>query len=597
MPGKDTDKRKRTLIWLGVGYGAYPKIDLQAYDNVIFVDARRGCLENLKSLSLHEKTTFSNVAVSEHGEESQQLFTILSVEEYSSLSAVKELRSLFPGLKERKSISVNVVSASSLISELQLSESSSTLILDIPDKAFGILKNLVDTGEIRTIQTVIVLSSEFTLYEGMTPIASIRKLLEKQFFELVGVDNNDPDIPYFTFSFSANRYEIYKLQTELEQANTELDSIRQKLLDSEKEIQLIKQDSASSSEAFFGLKDTQPYFTGEQKALFEKGEALATNCFQSKNQLELLEKISLTLAEKDTSQLSKFAFCCKASELFAEKKDELMAVHFINTATRYVEKDDNGQLVFELTKRALVLNKWDLAVDFSIASMSKFLSREDFDGEHYLHAFTEIRRASKKKQQHGHDLLIEYIHSNKNDALQQNKKTFVEIGTTREDIPGQGSTIQLATLCHELGIQFITVDMDPNNTQLATITMMSESLSGVAINKKGEDYLAEYNGQLDFVFLDAYDFDHGNHSELRQARYEKYLGQRIDEKECHVMHLKCAESLNNILSKEGVICIDDTWRDEQNKWTAKGTLAVPFLLNQGFKIIDERNRAVLLKRC
>jgi hypothetical protein len=97
------------------------------------------------------------------------------------------------------------------------------------------------------------------------------------------------------------------------------------------------------------------------------------------------------------------------------------------------------------------------------------------------------------------------------------------------------------------------------------------------------------------VFLDAYDFDHGRHSELRQSRYLKYLGARIDEQACHQMHLDCAGTLVRRLWEHGAVCIDDTWR-EQGSWTAKGTLAMPFLLEQGFALVDARNRAALLVR-
>jgi hypothetical protein len=49
------------------------------------------------------------------------------------------------------------------------------------------------------------------------------------------------------------------------------------------------------------------------------------------------------------------------------------------------------------------------------------------------------------------------------------------------------------------------------------------------------------------------------------------------------------------LAVDGVVCIDDTWRDEQDRWTAKGTLAMPYLLENAFTLVEARNRAALLK--
>jgi hypothetical protein len=117
-----------------------------------------------------------------------------------------------------------------------------------------------------------------------------------------------------------------------------------------------------------------------------------------------------------------------------------------------------------------------------------------------------------------------------------------------------------------------------------------------AINMKGEDYLRDYDGNFDFIFLDAYDFDHGKHSKLRQSRYEKFLGAPIDDTECHKMHLDCAIYVKEKLSQNGLVCIDDTWLENGN-WTAKGTLAMPYLLENGFHVFEARNRSVLLGRC
>ena len=136
--------------------------------------------------------------------------------------------------------------------------------------------------------------------------------------------------------------------------------------------------------------------------------------------------------------------------------------------------------------------------------------------------------------------------------------------------------------------------MDPHNSRWAQFNLELMQLPGEAITEKGETFLQQFSGQVDYAFLDAYDFDHGKHSALRQQRYQKYLGSRIDEQQCHLMHLECAKALVEKLSPNGVICIDDTWQDEQGHWTAKGTLAVPFLLKNGFEIIEKRNRAVLM---
>lgn len=49
-------------------------------------------------------------------------------------------------------------------------------------------------------------------------------------------------------------------------------------------------------------------------------------------------------------------------------------------------------------------------------------------------------------------------------------------------------------------------------------------------------------------------------------------------------------------SRPILLCIDDTWIDEEGRWTAKGTTAMPYLLENGFEVIEARDHAALLRR-
>jgi hypothetical protein len=202
---------------------------------------------------------------------------------------------------------------------------------------------------------------------------------------------------------------------------------------------------------------------------------------------------------------------------------------------------------------------------------------------------------ASKTTEHGHALLINHL-ENHPPAPSPHRRVMIEIGTTRESVPGQGSTEKLALLCRDLGIDFITVDMDPRNSAMARRMFRRLGLKCRAVTSKGEDFLAEWQGPIDFCFLDAYDFDHGMHSELRQSRYESFLGSRIEDAQCHQMHLDCATSLIAKMAPDGAICFDDTWTDEDGAWTAQGTTAMPYLLANGFRVQSDGNRAALLVR-
>ena len=290
------------------------------------------------------------------------------------------------------------------------------------------------------------------------------------------------------------------------------------------------------------------------------------------------------------------------STAFLERKDRLTAEHFVNVARRNVGPTEIG-LAAAVARQLIRIGRPDDAMEVAVEhalhadSIEAMLPAEDWST--VTSAFQRLRQAAKASGQHGQALLLEYLKSKLETYradLGGRRPVLIEIGTTREEVSGQGSTRQFTGFCMAHDVDFITVDMDPHNAEMAREVFGSMKCTHCdAIAMKGEDYLRSYNGPLDFVFLDAYDFDHGKHSELRQSRYKQFLGSRIDEQHCHQMHLECAQTLVEKLSTRGVVCIDDTWL-EDGRWTAKGTLAVPYLLENGFELLEARHRAVLMGR-
>jgi hypothetical protein len=282
-----------------------------------------------------------------------------------------------------------------------------------------------------------------------------------------------------------------------------------------------------------------------------------------------------------------------AASHFSAKGQKVHGLSFVAEARHRIPSDARwlrvlvASLLFELNEKeqALTVLLEDAVLpDVPLGS-----------GAEVLRSYLDDLGRDEKVKEHGHALLLDYLHQTP--PLQNGRKpVLIEIGTTREMVPGQGSTQKLAAFCAEYGMDFITVDMDERNSRMARRMFRRHGYDFQAVTAKGEDFLAQYEGPIDYVFLDAYDFDHGFHSEVRQGRYEKFLGARIDEIQCHQMHLECAETLVAKLAPDGVICFDDTWLDENEKWTAKGTTAMPYLLGNGFDLICARNRAALLCR-
>ncbi|MBD3842089.1 MAG: hypothetical protein IE909_09435 [Campylobacterales bacterium] len=382
---------------------------------------------------------------------------------------------------------------------------------------------------------------------------------------------------------------IHKEKTAKEATQKELAELKTQLENKTKELQekndiiknlIVSKESALTTD-YLNTLNTQ--------------EKVKTIVLHAMHQEDILESIDFYVLGNELNDEEKFEVCCEFARQIAKSGDRMQGVGFVNNAKLFLAQDEKLQeeQYKKLINLATSLNQLNIAVDFEMEYNAKYGIFQDSVSKKLFEEYKKIRNASNKKQQHGQDLLIDYINENIKDG-EGKGKVMVEVGTTRENVPGQGSTLQFASLCKRKGIKFITVDMDAHNTHWASFLSNKYDLNIEAVTKKGEDFLKHDIDAFDFVFLDAYDFDHEKHSELRQSRYRKYLGSKIDEKKAHKMHLKCAKSVVKKLKKDGVVCVDHTWQDEDGEWAAKGTLAVPYLIKKEFKIIDKRNQAVLL---
>lgn len=187
---------------------------------------------------------------------------------------------------------------------------------------------------------------------------------------------------------------------------------------------------------------------------------------------------------------------------------------------------------------------------------------------------------------HGHSLMIKILDSD----LNIKGKTLIEIGTTREGLHGQDSSSVFYKISKEYGIGFTTVDMDPENTK-----KIKDRFPDInAICSKGEDFLQNFAGEINYLYLDAFDFYHNNHSSKRLESYQKNLDTTINDKSCHKMHLDCAKNCIEKMSAGGVIVFDDCFGEKFE--TGKGVTAIPFLIDNGFKVIMRNPQAVALQK-
>ena len=219
-----------------------------------------------------------------------------------------------------------------------------------------------------------------------------------------------------------------------------------------------------------------------------------------------------------------------------------------------------------------------------------------------LHPLWEGRNGADRSEiaegtEHGHAVLMAIlVEEERKTSGVVRGKTLIEVGSTRERDPRQGSTEKLAIFTGMMDMRFVTVDVDPINTQRARRVIDLLNPGAKAVTEKGEDFLATCSDSLDYVYLDAFDFDHGQHSAERQARYREVLKTEIQDEACWQMHQLCAAAMITKMPAGGIVVIDDTWTDEAGEFDGKGKLAVPLLLASGFTLIAQTPTTVALKR-
>jgi hypothetical protein len=307
------------------------------------------------------------------------------------------------------------------------------------------------------------------------------------------------------------------------------------------------------------------------------------------------EAVAQALRSANLTQRERFVFLREVAARFLKAGNKMVAAGFLEEASHLLDglpESCRSHVIKDLLAAGLKEEAFEVALR-GIGAQGTFTPEESLQ---LREARNILREKILMAKGHGHEVLLAFL-SAKAEELRRAKggqpPTVIEIGTTRESASGQGSTRRLMEFCRQHNFHFITVDMDSANTQMAAQMFRENGVSFKAVHAKGEDFLASYDGDMDCIFLDAYDFDHGKHTELRQSRYEKFLGARINEADCHKMHLDCASAIVKRLKPWTVVCLDDTWL-EAGRWVAKGTSAMRYLLEQGLQLLDVRNRSALL---
>jgi len=195
---------------------------------------------------------------------------------------------------------------------------------------------------------------------------------------------------------------------------------------------------------------------------------------------------------------------------------------------------------------------------------------------------------------HGYYLIVENQDLVRS-AFKSTGGCMVEVGSDR----GLGSTINLAKMCKSMDQKFFTVDADPPTSDAAREIVKNVSEDFDAFCDFGENFMRNTTLNIGVAYLDAFDLQHVADTWRTPAcpsphdTYKK-RNQKITNENSWKMHLECAKALSSKMKKGAVIFFDDT-EATLEVWNGKGKTAVPFLLENGFKIalVDEDSVALV----
>lgn len=185
---------------------------------------------------------------------------------------------------------------------------------------------------------------------------------------------------------------------------------------------------------------------------------------------------------------------------------------------------------------------------------------------------------------HGIKVLLKHL--DKVEPFLQKGKTVIEIGSTR-DI---GSTYYLSEICQKHELNLITIDPDTNShTEAKKVFEKFDYPNLNAVQEKGETYLAGYTGgDICLAYIDGFDIVTAHPH--KQSTIDAYTRAGIDllkdgNRISAEVHLEATKYIFENATPNAVLCFDDTWK-EKGEWKGKGATAIPFLLENGAKVIS-----------
>ena len=177
------------------------------------------------------------------------------------------------------------------------------------------------------------------------------------------------------------------------------------------------------------------------------------------------------------------------------------------------------------------------------------------------------------------------------------REVIVEIGSDR----WEGSRAYFADLANTHHMRLVTVDLDPGAELRLRKTVLPDHVHLVEfVQAEGTSWTKQYQGPaIKVLYLDNFDWDwqtNRNQSMIQQqVAWYKSQGIVMNNMNCQTAHVTQMVNLLPHMSDQCLVCVDDTY-EYNGVFIGKGGAVLPYLLGQGFGIVEAKDYGVILGR-
>ena len=312
-------EQQQQLIWLGAGSATEPALNFAQYNKVILVEAREEACTILSQR--FAEATIQVLPTLVANDTATLPFTRYSVAEFSAVTPITGLKSLFPGIKVKTQEDINAIAVTKIVEQAALTGDNNTLVIDIPDQAFTFVQALINSKQLSAFSTLYIPYGTTALYAEMPPLSALTELLAKHYFALQHTDTTDPDLPLYVFKQDAAAKTVAQLKQQLAQTNAkEVELTTQLAQATSKQAELIKQLEQAKQQAATDKQQATADKQQAAEALAQTKEVLAQ---ATAKQAELTKQLehAKQQAEKDKQQAT--ADKQQAAEALAQTQNTL----------------------------------------------------------------------------------------------------------------------------------------------------------------------------------------------------------------------------------------------------------------------------------